>query len=102
VRHTKGDEVRVLTIHKYQLDATTAQELSVTKEGRILSVAEQRNNIVVYAMVDTDEQEKDHYEVFVIGTGHHIPLDALEGRFLGTVNLHGGSLMFHVFIKHTA
>lgn len=84
-------------VFKYLLDVATYQFIRIPSTN-ILSVAEQGNNMVVYALVDT-EIAPVQYEFAVIGTGHTILQDIDAYNFLGTVKLHDGKLMFHVFFR---
>lgn len=84
-------------VFKYHLYAVTFQTINIPST-HILSVAEQDNSIVVYALVDTDI-EPVQYEFAVIGTGHTILQDIDAYNFLGTVSLHNGGLMFHIFYR---
>lgn len=84
-------------VYKYVLAATEQQVLFLPKGSEVLSVAEQRNDMVLYAMVRDDAGEVERHTVRVHGTGHPVHDD--PGRFIGTVNLHGGALMFHMFVK---
>lgn len=89
-----------LKIFKYTLASIDRQTLELPKNAHILSVAEQHNNIVLYAIVDITEKEKYSYIVRVYGTGQSLSFDEdLEKfEFFGTVKLMDGMLMFHVFI----
>ena len=86
-------------IYKYQLKVQDSQELMLPIGTEILSVCEQYNSIVLYAIVNKDEKIEHKYQVKIFGTGHDIQPDLNdEDIFLGTVSLSGGRLMFHVFI----
>ena len=39
------------------------------------------------------------YEILVLGTGHNADVLSKSYWFLGTVKLHNGALMFHVFYQ---
>lgn len=81
------------SIFKYLLEVTDRQ--TVKLQGRILSVEVQHRKVVLYAVAD-DEIEPSPVEIFIVGTGH--PADHIAGfNFLGTVQLDGGVLMFHIF-----
>jgi len=83
-------------ILKYTLDIVDYQELTLSENSKILSVANQRDNIVLYAL--TDELTTCTYAIIMHGTGH--PADDVVGtQFIGTVSLYNGSLMFHVFAR---
>jgi hypothetical protein len=62
---------------------------------RWLSVDVQRERPVIWAVVDVETPLRQ-VTVLVRGTGHAMTGD--EGRHLGTIQLDGGSLIFHVFL----
>ncbi len=85
------------TIHKYELHPimdVTALETDHVEQW--LSVDVQRDQPVVWAVVDTDKPLQSH-TLYIRGTGH--PMTGHEGRFLGTILLDNGSLVFHVFLS---
>ena len=70
---------------------------------KLLTTQAQHGSIMVWAEVDTDA-ENVKYEIVPIGTGW--PLKPPTGecildthQYLGTVQLAGGSLVFHVYAK---
>ena len=87
------------TIHKYTLDMVDFQEIVLPHGARILSVCEQRNKIVLYALVDTDIYLRRFCHVVrIVGTGHMLEKDFIRThRFVGTVSLDDGTFMWHVF-----
>lgn len=84
-------------ILKYVLMPTDVQTLSI-QSYFIVSVKEQNDEIVVYALVDR-ELPVVEYEFRVVDTGHTVNFDTEEFEFLDTVKLHGGKLMFYVFCR---
>jgi hypothetical protein len=75
------------------------QTLTLPAGSKIVSVEEQNQGIVLYAVV-TDSPKREDVKIYVHGTGHplHPGVSLLNNiRFIGTVKMHGGSLMFHVF-----
>lgn len=88
-------------IFKYALKIQDEQTLELPVGSQILSVAEQRGKMVVYALVAvTDENmSKMKVKILIKGTGHVISENISEFKFLGTVKLMGGDLMFHVFYR---
>lgn len=86
------------TIHKYNLKSTDYQELVLPLGSKILSVNEQRENIVLYALVDTAITQIELFSIIIHGTGH-LANDVEDYIFLGTVKMMNGSLMLHVFYK---
>ena len=83
------------SIFKYALRVTDEQTLTLPANAEILSVANQNENIVLYALVDTSVKGLQNHTIYIHGTGHVVYGDSLA--FIGTVVLHGGRLMFHVF-----
>ena len=84
-------------IFKYTLNPTDTQDITMPEDAEVLSVAEQRDKIVVYALVDP-KAATGLKRFKVVGTGHPMDNDALDAYdFISTVKLMGGQLMFHVF-----
>lgn len=97
-------------IFKYPLPVADYQVLEIPKiedtPVQILSVGTQYEKIVMYAIIDDESTKLKNVEVLIFGTGHpmedwkrkyDVSLD--EYRFVSTVSLRGGSIMFHVFVK---
>ena len=83
------------TIYKYTLTVTDEQRVSMPEGAVVLSVQEQHGELCFWARVDLNAPLK--YRKFrVIGTGHPIP-DAKHLHYLGTAQMHGGKLVWHVF-----
>jgi len=55
--------------------------------------------MVIYAIVDIEQKDDSNYEFVVYGTGHDINVNIEEYKFLDTVKMNNGLLMFHVFYK---
>ena len=91
------------TIYKYDI-SKSGHGIIEGNIVKLLSTAEQHGTIVVWAEVDT-EAPKRKFQILPIGTGW--PLDPPAGeecildshKFLGTVMLLQGSLVFHVYYK---
>lgn len=93
----------LLAVWKFVLDKTDQQIIQVPVGAKVLSVAEQQSEIVLYFLVQPGARKVDR-QVFIYGTGHPIYTDEKDcwsprNRFVGTVNLLGGKLMFHVFVE---
>lgn len=85
-------------IYKYELIPVTKQKIDLPSNSKVLSVKPQNENIVLYVLVDPEEQNKREIEVLVYGTGHDIfEVDITAYTFIDTVPLRNGQLMFHVF-----
>ena len=88
-------------IYKYKLKATDMQVLDLPEGAEVLSVREQRGDMMVYAFVDDDNFENTEPFTFIVrGTGHDAGNFKRQNyTFLGTVKLEKGALMFHVFYR---
>ncbi len=84
--------------YKYNLESTGKQTLTLPYNSQLLSVTEQYGNIVLYALVETDEISMKDVTIIIYGTGHNAD-DVDAAHFLGTVKLMNGGLMFHVFYQ---
>lgn len=84
------------TIYKYPLEIFERQTLMLPTGAKILSVQPQgkHESVWLWALIDT-EQPQEARTIVMRGTGHEFP----EGTFthLGTFQVMGGSLVFHVF-----
>lgn len=91
------------SIYKYDI-VNTGNGVIEGPITKLLTAQVQHGTIVVWAEVDT-EAENVKYQIIPIGTGW--PLDAPVGeqcildthQYIGTVQLAGGGLVFHVYAK---
>lgn len=82
------------TIWKSVLKVLDVQEINVPVGAEMLCAREQFEHICVWYRCDPSANLEPR-KIAIIGTGHPAPAD---GRYLGTAALHGGQLMFHVFV----
>lgn len=80
------------TVYKYPLPHQRDVTIELPRGAEILSVGAQDDNAVLWARADP-HQPKVIRKLRIIGTGHP---DA-DGTFIGTILLHDGRLVFHVF-----
>lgn len=83
-----------MKIWKYPLQLTDDQTVSMPLGAQILHVAEQHEEVCLWALVNPEVMRADH-AIRIIGSGQAISDD--PGKFVGTFMMHGGSLVFHVF-----
>ncbi len=85
------------SIWKYSLELTDRQELEMPEGAWILSVQMQCNNICLWVAVNTEVQKKKRV-IYIVGTGHNVGhLHRSLHRFIGTVQMRGGALVWHIF-----
>lgn len=89
----------MITIHKFPLEALDDQFIRIGGLIEVLSVESQREEIVLYVLRHDDIEDERGVSIRIVGTGHPMRKDDLEYKFLGTVKLLEGDLMFHVFYK---
>lgn len=83
------------TIHKYLVPLQDPVTIQMPEGARILSAQVQVCDVCIWAMVDTSKAVEDR-NIRIVGTGH--PADDIDpSKFIGTVQLRGGSLVLHLF-----
>jgi hypothetical protein len=71
------------------------QVIKMPKDAQILCVQTQFGNACLWALVD-DTQPMTERRIRVHGTGHEVR-DVGFLHYIGTFQIHGGALVFHVF-----
>ena len=100
------------TIYKYSLTLTDHQLVAMPQGAQPLSIQFQRGQLCLWALVDTNAEMKQ-VDFFIRGTGHEVDFKVnVPGmvsigdpeqhfKFVGTVQAHGGALVWHVFTGRT-
>jgi len=86
------------TIWKYILNPEMLT-INIPRGATILTAREQKEEICIWVEVDPNNMlETRTFEVY--GTGHHISSGiGVERKYIGSVSLHHGDLIFHVYEK---
>lgn len=85
-----------MTIFKYPLNVVTEQFIVMPQGAKVLSIAEQKGRIQLWALVD-ELASQVRRRVVILGTGHSA--NSVSGLdFIGTFLLHEGALVFHAFV----
>lgn len=90
------------TIHKFPLEITDQQVVTMPKGAQILTVQVQNEMVCLWAVMDTVAAPEER-KIEVFGTGNPIPKvnewpQAGQGRkFIGTFQFLGGKFVGHVF-----
>lgn len=82
------------TVHKYALTEPT-NKVSTFEGARFIHVANQREQVTVWAEVNTMEREC-LANLHIVGTGGEVPSG---GRFVGSALMASGNLVFHVYAE---
>ena len=85
----------MLTIWKFPLRVDDDVRVPMPRGAQVLAVQEQHGAPCIWALVDPEAQ-KDLRHFRIVGTGH--PFEEADAyRHLGTFQMHGGALVFHLF-----
>jgi hypothetical protein len=82
------------TIWKYPLEITDIQTLMMPEGAEILSAQMQGDVLCLWALVNQDAP-KQRREIEVLGTGN--PAPEAKRRYISTVQMRGGTLVWHIF-----
>ena len=81
-----------MEIWKFELPLTGAVQMP--KGTRVLSVANQREKLCLWALVEPNAEREDR-TFTILGTGHRHEGD--PGKHIGTAQFDSGMLVLHVF-----
>ena len=86
------------TIYKFAIDSTDFQRIKMPSGSSILCVDVVAEMVFIWAEVDTEAASSERV-IHTVATGGPMPLVSERGpiRYIGTYQLHGGPLVFHVF-----
>lgn len=84
-----------MEIFKYELKVDDIQFISMPKGAKLLTVQIQRDIPCIWAMVDPDAEKEDK-RICMRGTGHDVS-EVKDMCHIGTFQMYGGDLVFHVF-----
>lgn len=90
----------MLTVYKYSTPLGKGPDnfcIPLPKYAEILTVEVQNNDACIWVTVDTENATEDRYFRWA-GTGHDLNDDHFEIKaYIGSVILHNGALVFHLF-----
>ena len=89
---------KVKSIWKFALKEDDFQTVSMPPQSKVLTAQVQNENVCIWALVDPNDSQRFDYPVWVHGTGHPVVDAAIQGRYVASVQLEGGALVFHVFV----
>lgn len=81
------------TIFKYELPINDTAYVPMPAGAKILSAQVQNERPCIWAEVDSDAAIEMRL-IIVHGTGHPV---LQHGEFIGTIQIDGGRLVFHIF-----
>lgn len=85
-----------MTIFKYPVQVTDTFALQIPAGARFLGLQNQHGNPQMWWHVDQSITTVTH-TFHVVGTGIPMPEESQKWKYLGTFQMLGGTLVFHVF-----
>lgn len=82
-------------VWKYEIEARDRQSIHMPVNAEILCVQMQNGNPCIWALGDPEDARQER-EFLMLGTGHNAAPESI-GRYIGTFQMSGGSLVFHLF-----
>lgn len=82
------------TIFKFAIPITDLQVVNMPEGAEVLTAQMQGSELCLWALVDPEADRKPR-QFRIAGTGHKLPAD--PGAYIGTAQMHGGQLVWHVF-----
>ncbi len=86
----------MITVHKIPVVLNDTFTWELPEGAQFLSLQVQRGDAQMWFRVDTRNALR-RQSFAVVGTGNEIPESMAHAPFLGTFQLSGGALVFHVF-----
>lgn len=83
-----------ITIWKYPLDLTDTQNVMMPKSAKILTAQVQGDSLCLWALVNPDAP-KQRRKIEILGTVN--PAPDVNRRYISTVQMIGGSVVWHIF-----
>ena len=84
------------TIFKYKLEVEAFQQIAIHQGAEILCVQVQDRDPHIWAMVES-MAPLEVRSFYIFGTGDPIQNVMEPGKYIGTFQLCGGELVFHLF-----
>lgn len=84
-------------VYKYQISLSQSNHIDMPEGANLLTLQLQNNTPTIWCLVD-DEKPMVTRIFEIWGTGDYLrPLTHYTRTYIGTFQLHGGALVFHVF-----
>ncbi len=85
----------MITIWKFPIEVTDIQTIEMPVKAQILTVQVQHNRPFLWAMVNSYYPIESR-KIRIFGTGHDLSQEDAS-KYIGTFQVDGGNLVFHVF-----
>ncbi len=84
-----------MIIFKWKLQVADSQTIYAPTGAKLLTTQIQNGDIQLWALCD-EKSPTEPRRIAVYGTGNLIG-ESSPGEYIGTVQFHGGALVFHIF-----
>lgn len=84
-----------MTIYKYPIKLTDSQKVKLPINAEILTAQMQDDTLCLWAKVEESNTSMEERIIDIFGTG--CPISDEHRRYIGTTQMHGGALIWHVF-----
>lgn len=84
-------------IHKQIIKLIDEQQIELPSDARILSIGNQREKLCLWYEFSERISGKKTTTILIVGTGNKGPETHIADRFIGTVLMMEGDLVWHVF-----
>jgi hypothetical protein len=81
-------------IWKFEIEIKDSQQVAMPLLAEVLCAQFQHGGLCLWAVVETDNSIQPR-TIEIFGTGHRMP--EIERRYIGSVQMAGGQLVWHVF-----
>jgi hypothetical protein len=85
-----------LTVFKYPIPSDDYFQIDLPVGAKVLTIQTQHGNPQMWVLLDPSEPYITHY-FRIAGTGHPIEEPQEDLRYIGTCQVLGGDLIFHLF-----
>ena len=87
-------------VYKYPIEITDFQVIEIPVGSKLLSAQMQRDTLCLWALVDPEQKTLCRQGIIIAGTGHPVHEDTYRlAEFLGTVQSHEESLVWHIWTR---
>jgi hypothetical protein len=85
------------TIYKYSIGVTDMQTVEMPEGAEILTVQVQHGTPCLWAIVDPQRSQTKKRSIKMFGTGQPVNYEFHGCKYIGTVQMNGGQLVWHYF-----
>lgn len=85
-------------IYKYELRVQDVQTIGLPIDAEVLDIQNQNGTICLWAKIPDTETTLVAKTIYCFGTGHAMPSNHNQMKYISTVQMSGGMLIFNFYI----